>query len=112
MAQLIANPIYMTIEDEMSIHFQNVKYVTDENEALHSMIEESNRMLQEKDSQLQEKDSQLQEKDSQLQEKDSQLQETNQQLANSIKLLYSAGLTIEEIAAKLGIPVDKIQTIV
>ena len=98
MAQLIANPIYMTIEDEMSIHFQNVKYVTDENEALHSMIEESNRKLLEKDSQLQ--------------EKDSQLQETNQQLANSIKLLYSAGLTIEEIAAKLGIPVDKIQTIV
>ncbi|MBQ4406229.1 MAG: hypothetical protein II852_04370 [Bacteroidales bacterium] len=98
MAQLIANPIYMTIEDEMSIHFQNVKYVTDENEALHSMIEESNRMLQEKDSQLQ--------------EKDSQLQETNQQLANSIKLLYSAGLSVDDIAAKLGIPVDKIQTIV
>jgi len=91
MAQLIANPIYMTIEDEMSIHFQNVKYVTDENEALHSMIEESNRMLQ---------------------EKDSQLQETNQQLANSIKLLYSAGLSVDDIAAKLGIPVDKIQTIV
>jgi DNA-directed RNA polymerase specialized sigma24 family protein len=88
----------MTIEDEMSIHFQNVKYVTDENEALHSMIEESNRMLQEKDSQLQ--------------EKDSQLQETNQQLANSIKLLYSAGLSVDDIAAKLGIPVDKIQTIV
>ena len=98
MAQLIANPIYMTIEDEMSIHFQNVKYVTDENEALQSMIEESNRMLQEKDSQLQ--------------EKDSQLQETNQQLANSIKLLYSAGLSVDDIAAKLGIPVDKIQTIV
>lgn len=98
MAQLIANPIYMTIEDEMSIHFQNVKYVTDENEALHSMIEESNRKLQEKDSQLQ--------------EKDSQLQETNQQLANSIKLLYSAGLSVDDIAAKLGIPVDKIQTIV
>ena len=88
----------MTIEDEMSIHFQNVKYVTDENEAFHSMIEESNRMLQEKDSQLQ--------------EKDSQLQETNQQLANSIKLLYSAGLSVDDIAAKLGIPVDKIQTIV
>jgi DNA-directed RNA polymerase specialized sigma24 family protein len=87
----------MTIEDEMSIHFQNVKYVTDENEALHSMIEESNRKLQEKDSQLQ--------------EKDSQLQETNQQLANSIKLLYSAGLSVDDIAAKLGIPVDKIQTI-
>lgn len=102
----------MTIEDEMSIHFQNVKYVTDENEALHSMIEESNRKLQEKDSQLQEKDSQLLEKDSQLQEKDSQLQETNQQLANSIKLLYSAGLSVDDIAAKLGIPVDKIQTIV
>ena len=74
----------MTIEDEMSIHFQNVKYVTDENEALHSMIEESNRKLQ----------------------------ETNQQLANSIKLLYSAGLSIEDIAAKLGIPVDKIKGIV
>ena len=98
MAQLIANPIYMTIKDEMSIHFQNVKYVTDENEALHSMIEESNRMLQAKDSQLQ--------------EKDSQLQETNQQLANSIKLLYSAGLSVDDIATKLGIPVDKIQTIV
>ena len=75
----------------MSIHFQNVKYVTDENEALHSMIEESNRKLQ---------------------EKDSQLQATNQQLANSIKLLYSAGLSIEDIAAKLRIPVDKIKGIV
>ena len=36
----------MTIEDEMSIHFQNVKYVTDENEALHILVEQSQQKLQ------------------------------------------------------------------
>ncbi len=89
----------MTIEDEMSIHFQNVKYVTDENEALHTMIEESRQKLQEKDSQLQKKDSQLQEKDSQLQEKDNQL-------ASSIQMLSELGASPEQIAEKLKIAVD------
>ena len=89
----------MTIEDEMSIHFQNVKYVTDENEALHTMIEESRQKLQEKDCQLQKKDSQLQEKDSQLQEKDNQL-------ASSIQMLSELGASPEQIAEKLKIAVD------
>ena len=81
----------MTVEDEMSIHFQNVKYVTDENEALHTMIEENRKQLQEKDSQLQEKDSQLQEKDSQL--------------TLSIKMLSELGASPEQIAEKLKISV-------
>lgn len=68
----------MTIEDEMSIHFQNVKYVTDENEALHTMIEESRQKLQEKD----------------------------MQLASSIQMLSELGVSPEQIAEKLKISVD------
>ncbi len=117
----------MKIEDEMSIHFQNVKYVTDENEALHILVEESRQQLQEsrqklqeKDSQLQEKDSQLQEsrqqlqeqqsqlqeKDNQLQEQQSQLREQQNQLAKSIKLLSDLGMSPEQIAEKLKISVE------
>ena len=91
----------MTIEDEMSIHFQNVKYVTDENEALHILVEESRQQLQESRQQLQEKDCQLQEKDSQLQEKDSQL-------ATSIQMLSEFGASPEQIAEKLKISVDTV----
>ena len=75
----------MTVEDEMAIHFQNVKYVTDENEALHSMIEESRQKLQEKESQLQEKDNQL---------------------AVSIKMLAELGVSPEQIAEKLKISIE------
>jgi hypothetical protein len=91
----------MTIEDEMSIHFQNVKYVTDENEALHILVEESRQQLQESRQQLQEKDNQLQEKDSQLQEKDSQL-------ATSIQMLSEFGASPEQIAEKLKISVETV----
>ena len=99
----------MTIEDEMSIHFQNVKYVTDENEALHYMIEENRQKLQEQQSQLQEQQSQLQEKDSQLQEKDSQLQEQQSQLASSIQMLSELGISPEQIANKLKVPIETVQ---
>ena len=69
---------YAVVEDEMAIHFQNVKYVTDENEALHSMIEESRQKLQEKDNQL----------------------------AVSIKMLAELGVSPEQIAEKLKITVE------
>ena len=82
----------MTVEDEMAIHFQNVKYVTDENEALHTILEESRLKLQEKDNQLQEKDNQLQEQQSQL--------------ALSIQMLSELGASTEQIAKKLNIPVE------
>ena len=110
----------MTIEYEMSIHFQNVKYVTDENEALHIMIEEGRQRLQEQQSQLQEQQSQLQEQKSQLQEQQSQiqeqksqlqeqqsqLQEQQSQLASSIQMLSELGASPEQIADKLKISVD------
>ncbi|MBR4267485.1 MAG: hypothetical protein IKQ46_15675, partial [Bacteroidales bacterium] len=106
----------MTIEDEMSIHFQNVKYVTDENEALHFLVEqsrqqlqESRQQLQEQQSQLQEQQSQLQEKDSQLQEKDSQLQEKDSQLVSSIQMLSEFGASPEQIAEKLKISVETVK---
>ena len=70
----------MTIEDEMSIHFQNVKYVTDENEALHILVEESRQ----------------------------QLQESRQQLATSIKMLSELGVSPEQIAEKLKISVETV----
>ena len=82
----------MTVEDEMAIHFQNVKYVTDENEALHSMIKESRQKLQEKESQLQ--------------EKENQLQEQKNQLAVSIKMLSELGVSPEQIAEKLKISIE------
>ena len=110
----------MTIEYEMSIHFQNVKYVTDENEALHIMIEEGRQrlqkqqsqlqeqqsQLQEQKSQLQEQQSQLQEQQSQLQEQQSQLQEQQSQLASSIQMLSELGASPEQIADKLKKSVD------
>ena len=70
----------MTVEDEMSIHFQNVKCVTDENEALHTMIEENRQRLKEKDSQL----------------------------AASIQMLSELGATPEQIAQKLKIPISMV----
>ncbi len=70
----------MTVEDEMAIHFQNVKYVTDENEALHSMIEESRQKLQEKESQL----------------------------AVSIKMLAELGVSSEQIVEKLKISIEMV----
>ena len=94
----------MTIEDEMSIHFQNVKYVTDENEALHYMVEESRQMLAEKDSQLAEQQNRLAEKDSQLAEKDSQL-------ASSIQMLAELGVPSEQIAQKLKISVEMVNKV-
>ena len=99
----------MTIEDEMSIHFQNVKYVTDENEALHILVEQSQQKLQEKDSQLQESRHQLQEKDSQLQEQQSQLQEKYSQLISSIQMLSEFGASAEQIAEKLKISVETVK---
>ncbi|MBR4265533.1 MAG: hypothetical protein IKQ46_05675, partial [Bacteroidales bacterium] len=99
----------MTIEDEMSIHFQNVKYVTDENEALHFLVEQSRQQLQESRQQLQEKDSQLQEKDSQLQEKDNQLQEKDSQLVSSIQMLSEFGASPEQISEKLKISVETVR---
>ncbi|MBQ3657098.1 MAG: hypothetical protein II956_09710, partial [Bacteroidales bacterium] len=92
----------MTIEDEMSIHFQNVKYVTDENEALHILVEQSQQKLQESRQQLQEKDSQLQEQQSQLQEKDSQL-------ISSIQMFSEFGASSEQIAEKLKISVEMVK---
>ncbi|MBQ3657732.1 MAG: hypothetical protein II956_12945, partial [Bacteroidales bacterium] len=103
----------MTIEDEMSIHFQNVKYVTDENEALHILVEQSQQKLQESRQQLQEKDSQLQKKDSQLQEQKSQLQEKDSQinaiLSISVKTFFAQGMTIEEISKILKISVEEVE---
>ena len=92
----------MTIEDEMSIHFQNVKYVTDENEALHFLVEQSRQQLQESRQQLQEKDSQLQEQQSQLQEQQSQL-------VSSIQMLSEFGASPEQIAEKLKISVETVR---
>ncbi len=85
----------MTIEDEMSIHFQNVKYVTDENEALHILVEESRQ--------------QLQESRQQLQEKDSQIKEQQSQLATSIQMLSEFGASPEQIAEKLKISVETVK---
>ncbi len=99
MGQFIAK--VMTIEDEMSIHFQNVKYVTDENEALHILVEESRQQLQESRQQLEKQQSQLQEKDNQIQEQQSQL-------ATSIKMLSEFGASPEQIAEKLKISVETV----
>ena len=76
---------------------------------------ENQKQLQEKDSQLQEKDSQLQEKDSQLQEKDSQLQEQRVRFQEQEALLcrsvaaLKASMSMEQIAATLGISADEVQ---
>ncbi|MBQ7553688.1 MAG: hypothetical protein IJT46_04935 [Bacteroidaceae bacterium] len=66
------------------------------------------RELAEKTVELEEKNAQLDEKNAQLDEKSAQLDEKSAQLAKSIKLLLSAGMPPEEIAANLGVSLDTV----
>ena len=92
----------MDVEDELNEDFE----YRDRMEAkLKEELQAKDSELQAKDSQLQEKDSQLQEKDSQLQAKDSELQAM---LAASAKALASKGMSPDEIAKFLNVPVNKI----
>ena len=111
----------MAIEDEMSVHFQNVKCVTEEKEALQELVEESEKKLQEKDEQLQKKDVLLLAKDEQLQEKNEQLKENEKQLQEqqtklnavlsaSVNALYKQGLSVSDIAKILNISETDVTT--
>jgi len=65
-------------------------------------LKEMDGQLKEMDGQLKEKDGQLKEKDGQLKEKDGQLKAQQEMLRNSLQLFLQAGMSIEEVAEKLG----------
>ena len=65
-------------------------------------LKEKDGQLKEKDGQLKEMDGQLKEKDGQLKEKDGQLKAQQEMLRNSLQLFLQAGMSIEEVAEKLG----------
>ena len=65
-------------------------------------LAEKNAQLAEKNSQLDEKNAQLAEKKSQLDEKNAQLAEKNSMLRTSIQLFLQTGMSVDEVAQKLG----------
>ena len=65
-------------------------------------LKEMDGQLKEMDGQLKEMDGQLKEKDGQLKEKDGQLKAQQEMLRNSLQLFLQAGMSIEEVAEKLG----------
>lgn len=69
------------------------------------------RELAEQTAQIQEQTAQLQEKDSQLQESKAQLKARNDLLRSSIEMLLHAGISIEDIAEKLNIPLETVRQI-
>ena len=73
-----------------------------------SIIEKQDTEILMKTRELAEKTVELEEKNAQLDEKNAQLDEKNAQLAKSIKLLLSAGMPPEEIAANLGVSLDTV----
>jgi hypothetical protein len=88
------------------------------------LLTEKDAQLTEKDAQLTEKDAQLTEKDAQLTEKDAQLTEQKAQLTeqkaqltekdsmlrSTIRMLLDAGLSMDDIATKLGKDLEEIIT--
>ena len=72
-------------------------------------LQEIKEELAESQNQLAESQNQLAERDSQLAERDSQLAERENQLAASIKMLSSAGISPEQIAQNLKIPIEKVK---
>ena len=69
------------------------------------------RKLAEQTVQIQEQTAQLQEKDSQLQESKAQLKARNDLLRSSIEMLLHAGISIDDIAEKLNIPLETVRQI-
>ena len=72
---------------------------------------ENQKQLQENQKQLQENQKQLQENQKQLQEKDSQLQQKNSLLRRSVAVMKTS-MSMEQIAATLGIGVDEVERLV
>ncbi|MBQ9214102.1 MAG: hypothetical protein IJ150_09225 [Bacteroidales bacterium] len=91
----------MTIEDEMSIHFQNVKYVTDENEALHTMMAENRKRLLEQEMQIQQQESQLQQQENQLQQKNERLKQQESQLQQQENQLQQKNERLQQQESQL-----------
>ena len=72
-------------------------------------LAESQNQLAESQNQLAERETQLAERETQLAERETQLAEFQNQLSVSIKLLSAAGISPEQIASNLNIPIDQIQ---
>ena len=60
-------------------------------------------VIEKRDTEIMLKDKQLTEENVQLQEKDTQLQEKDSLLRSSISMLLQAGVSIDDVAAKLNI---------
>ena len=74
-----------------------------------AQIIEKNAQIIEQNAQIIEKDARLSEKDAQLSEKDAQLSEKDAMLRTTIQLLVKAGMSAEDIAARLGKSTDEVR---
>lgn len=73
-------------------------------------IEKKNQELQSKDQELQSKAQELQSKDQELQSKDQELQSKDIMIKNMVTLLLENGLSTEEIANRMNLPVDIVKS--
>lgn len=72
-------------------------------------LEEKDQQLEKKDELLEEKDELLEKKDGLLEEKDQLLEEKDQIIKNLVIGLSRDGMSIDDIAAKFSLPVEKIK---
>ena len=72
----------------------------------------ANAQLKQKDAQIVQKDAQIVQKDAQIEQKDAQIVQKDAFLRSSLKILQDTGLTIEEIAAKVGMLTEDVRRII
>ena len=94
----------MDVEDE---YFSIIEKRDTDIMLLDKKLAERNVQLQEKTQELAKKDAQLTEKDAQLTEKDTQLSERERMLGDTINLLLQSGISVAEIAKKLGRDIEE-----
>ena len=108
----VEDEYYKAIEDRDTAIMKREKELKQKDKELQqkdSELQQKDSELQQKDSELQQKDSQLQQKDSQLQQKDSQLQQKDSQLRNMAKILFSNGMTVQQIADVIKLSYNEVE---
>ena len=107
----------LTIDDAMYENDADMRHKMNVEDEYYSIIEKRDteilirdKQLAEKEVLLTEKDAQLTEKDAQLTEQKAQLTEKDSMLRSTIRMLLDAGLSMDDIATKLGKDLEEIVT--
>ncbi|WP_165155188.1 hypothetical protein [Parabacteroides sp. ZJ-118] len=91
----------MDVEDE----------ILSEIEARDTALMQKDQLIQQKNQQIEQKNQQLEQKDQQLEQKDQQLEQKDQLIRSMIRMMEQEGLSEEQIARKLGLPVEQIRSL-